>query len=217
MRRSGPGTSSPCPRWSSDGRISLTLTDRHRRGARRAAGARLHRARTDRGASGGDRRAEPAAERLHHGDRRARAGAGRRGGRGTGARRVRAAHRHSAGDQGPVLHRGRAHHRRQPDPRAVRAAVRKHRQRQSAARRRGVPRQGEHGRVRHGFVEHDLGLRPGGEPVEAAAGRRRRAGAGRLVGRFGGGGVGAAGDGRDRDRYRRLDPPAGSRSAASSG
>ncbi len=35
------------------------------------------------------------------------------------------------------------------------------------------------------------------------------AGAGRLVRRLGGRGVGAAGDGRDRHRYRRLDPPAG--------
>ena len=37
----------------------------------------------------------------------------------------------------------------------------------------------------------------------------RGAGARRLVGRFGGRGVGADGDGGDRDRYRRLDPPAG--------
>ena len=50
--------------------------------------------------------------------------------------------------------------------------------------------------------------RAGGEPVEAAAGRGRRAGAGRVVRRLGGGGGGAAGDGRHRDRYRRLDPPA---------
>ena len=54
-----------------------------------------------------------------------------------------------------------------------------------------------------------IGLWAGDEPVAAAAGPRRGAGAGRLVRRFGGGGVGAAGDGRDRDRHRRLDPPAG--------
>ena len=30
---------------------------------------------------------------------------------------------HSAGDQGPVLHRGRAHHRGQPHPGALRAAL----------------------------------------------------------------------------------------------
>ena len=50
-------------------------------------------------------------------------------------------------------------------------------------------------------------------PVENPWKRRqdddRRAGAGRLVRRLGGGGGGAAGDGRDRHRYRRLDPPAG--------
>ncbi len=80
--------------------------------------------------------------------------------------------------------------------------------RQPAARRRGVPRQGEHGRVRHGLVQHDLGLRPGGKPVEAAAGQRRGPGARRLVGRLGGGGRGAAGHGRHRHRHRRLDPPA---------
>ena len=49
----------------------------------------------------------------------------------------------------------------------------------------------------------------GGEPVEAPAGSIGSAGAGRVLGRFGGGGRGAAGDGRDGDRYRRLDPPAG--------
>jgi Asp-tRNA(Asn)/Glu-tRNA(Gln) amidotransferase A subunit family amidase len=34
-----------------------------------------------------------------------------------------AAHRHPARDQGSVLHRRRAHHRRQPYPRALRAAL----------------------------------------------------------------------------------------------
>ena len=67
----------------------------------------------------------------------------------------------------------------------------------------------EHGRVRHGLVQHDLGLWSGGESVEAPPGRQRRAGAGRIVRRFGGGGRGAAGDGGDGHRYRRVDPPAG--------
>ena len=49
----------------------------------------------------------------------------------------------------------------------------------------------------------------GGEPVEAAAGQQRGAGAGRILRRVGRGGRGAAGAGRDRDRHRRLDPPAG--------
>ena len=111
------------------------------------------------------------------------------------ARRGRAAHRHSAGDQGSVLHRGRAHHRRQPHPRAVRAAVRKHRHRQPAARRRGVPRQGEHGRVRHGLVQHDhRPIGPVAESVERRQDDDRGAGARRLVRRLGGGGGGAAGD-----------------------
>ena len=38
--------------------------------------------------------------------------------------------------------------------------------------------------------------------------RRRASGAGRLLRRLGVGGGGAALHGRDRDRYRRLDPPA---------
>ena len=71
-----------------------------------------------------------------------------------------------------------------------------HRHRQPAARRRGVSGQDQYGRVRDGLVQHDLVLRAGGEPVEAAAGRRRGAGAGRIVRRFGGGGGGAVGDGR---------------------
>ena len=123
-------------------------------------------------------------------------------------RRVRPAHRHSAGDQGPVLHRGRAHHCRQPDPRSLHSALRKHGQRQSAARRRGVPRQVEHGRIRHGLVEHDIGLWRGDKSLAAPAGPDGGAGSRRFVGRFGGRGVGAAGDGGNRDRHRWLDPPA---------
>ena len=62
-------------------------------------------------------------------------------------------------------------------------------------------------------------LRAGGEPVAAArlecrggsgrSDRRRTSGAGRLVGRLGGRGCGTALPWRDRDRHRRLDPPAG--------
>ena len=50
---------------------------------------------------------------------------------------------------------------------------------------------------------------PVDESLAAPAGHDRGAGARRLVRRFGGRGVGAAGDGRDRHRHRRLDPPAG--------
>ena len=152
--------------------------------------ASSQRGRADRGASRRDRGAQPAAQRLHHGD--GRAGAGGRGGgrRGAGCGRGPAAAGRAARDQGPVLHRGRADHGGQPDPRAVRAAVREHGDREPAAGRRGVPRQDQHGRVRHGLVEHDVGVRAGGEPVDAD--RQPQAGAGRLVGRLGGGGGGAA-------------------------
>ena len=72
-------------RRAQGGRVKLTdLTIA--RGARRPAGPEVYRARTDRGASGGDRGAESAAECLHHCHRRARAGAGGCGGCGAGAR-----------------------------------------------------------------------------------------------------------------------------------
>ena len=89
------------------------------------------------------------------------------------------------------------------------------------ARRRGDARQAQHGRVRHGLVERDVLLRTRRLAVAAAqlereqgARRARRrqarpAGARRLVGRLGGGGGGAALSRRDRERHRRLDPPAG--------
>ena len=51
-------------------------------------------------------------------------------------------------------------------------------------------------------------LRAGGESV-ALARLEPAADAGRLVRRLGGGGGGRAGAGRDGDRHRRLDPPAG--------
>ena len=71
------------------------------------------------------------------------------------------------------------------------------------ARGRADARQDQHGRVRDGLVERELGLRAGAEPVghRARAGRLER----RLGGR-GGGGPRAVGD---RHRHRRLDPPAG--------
>ncbi len=79
---------------------------------------------------------------------------------------------------------------------------------QSVGRWRGDARQAQHGRVRHGLVQRDLLLRPGGQSV-ALEGLERAAGAGRFVGRFGGGGRRAALRRGDGDRYRRLDPPAG--------
>ena len=53
--------------------------------------------------------------------------------------------------------RGVPHHLRLEDPRALRAALRRDRGRRgSARRRRGAPRQAEHGRVRDGLVEREL-------------------------------------------------------------
>ena len=120
----------------------------------------------------------------------------------------RAAGRHSARHQGHVLHRRRALDGVLAHPRQFRADLRLDRDRQSVARRRGAARQDQQRRVRHGLVERDLAFRPGDLAV-AAQGRQHAAGAGRLVGRLGGGGGGAIVPGRHRHRHRRLDPPAG--------
>ena len=104
--------------------------------------------------------------------------------------------------------RGRRHHRRQPHPQGLQAALREHGQRQPAQGGRGDARQAQHGRVRDGLVERDQRLRAGDQPV-AAEGQQCRPHAGRIVGRLGGGGRGGHRAGRDRHRHRRLDPPAG--------
>ena len=109
-RPSGSAISTSCRRWWSD-------ADRphDRRRPRRAAAAAISpRASSTEAHLAAIERAEPAAERLHHRDRGAGAGAGGRGGCGAGARGGAGAHRHSAGDQGSVLHRRRAHHRGEP-------------------------------------------------------------------------------------------------------
>ena len=80
-------------------------------------------------------------------------------------------------------------------------------ERQSVARRRGDARQAQQRRVRHGLVERDVVFRAGDFAL-AATGSEHAARAGRLVGRLGRGGGGAALPRRDRYRYRRLDPPA---------
>ena len=94
-------------------------------------------------------------------------------------------------------------------PRQFHADLRIDRHRQSLARRRGDARQAQQGRVRHGLVERDLVLRPGGQSRGGAKGSNTHAGAGRLVRRLGRGGGGASVPRRDRHRHRRLDPPAG--------
>ena len=121
---------------------------------------------------------------------------------------ARRARRHPARDQGSVLHQGRADHRRLAHPRRLHPALRIDRHRETVGGRRGDARQDQSRRVRDGLVDHDELLRPDREPV-AAARRQPAAGAGRLVGRLGGGGRGACRARRDRHRYRRLDPPAG--------
>ena len=84
----------------------------------------------------------------------------------------RAACRHPPRHQGFVLHPGCAHHRGQPHPRAVRAALREHGDGQAAGRRRRVPGQDQPGRVRHGLLQHEQRVRPGDQPVVAAWNRK---------------------------------------------
>ena len=79
----------------------------------------------------------------------------------------------------------------EPHPRRVPAGLRVDCHRQPVGRRRGDARQAEHGRVRHGLVQRDVLLRPGGQSL-AVDGLQCAAGAGRLVRRLGRGGRGAA-------------------------
>ena len=100
--------------------------------------------------------------------------------------------------------RRRADHVRLADARALPAAVRCHGHRAAQGGRRRAPRQDEHGRVRHGRLDRELGLSarratpgtssaiPGGSSGGAAA--CVAAGMAPLVG---------------RQRHGRLDPPAG--------
>ena len=127
-----------------------------------------------------------------------RAEPGDRGGRGHGAD----AWRPDRG-QGPVLHRGGRDHRRLAHPRGLPAPVHGHGGPQAGRGRRPAARQDQHGRVRDGLVERELGLRPGGESVGP------RPGAGRLLWRVGRRGRRPARALGDRHRHRRLDPPAG--------
>ena len=78
------------------------------------------------------------------------------------------------GDQGPVLHRGRAHHGVLAHPRQFRADLRVDRHRAALARRRGDARQAQQRRIRHGLVERDLVLRPGDHRRGGARARTRR-------------------------------------------
>ena len=96
---------------------------------------------------------------------------------------------------------------REPHPRRLQAGLRIDRHRQSLGRWRRHARQAQHGRVRHGLVQRDLLLRPGGQSL-AGARLQRAARTRRLVGRLGGGGGGAS------LRRRRPRPIPAARSAS---
>ena len=110
----------------------------------------------------------------------------------------------------PLGAEGRADHtracppRRFADPRGLDAAVRRD-GRRSGCKEAGIvdPRQDQHGRVRDGLLDRELGVRPDPQPVgpEPHPGRFGR--------RFVGGDRGVRGAARDRHGHRRLDPPAG--------
>ena len=84
-------------------------------------------------------------------------GAGRSDGHAPGGR--------AAGGEGPVLHRGRPERRRIAHPRGLPAALHRHRRPQAPGGRRRGARQDQPGRVRHGLIERELGLRAGEEPL----------------------------------------------------
>ena len=123
--------------------------------------------------------------------------------------RGRSARRHSARHQGSVLHQGCAHHRVLEASSAI--SCRPMNSTVTAQLWRD-------GAVMLGKLNNDefaMGSSNEtscfGPVVNRLAARRRpntRAGAGRLVRRLGRGGRGAALPRRDRDRHRRLDPPA---------
>ena len=108
------------------------------------------------------------AQRLLGADRRSRPLPGDAGrGAAEAGRRARPL-RHPARDQGSLLRRGRADPGGLAHPRGLPAALREHGDAPALGRGRGLRRQAQHGRVRHGELERDLGLRPGGQPVAAA-------------------------------------------------
>ena len=123
-QRAGPAWAniSACRRWSS--RHAPDRLHPARRASTRWPRASISAVELTQAHLDAHRGAQPAAERLPH--RHRRAGAGRRP-RASDARRGRgpgrAAGRHAAGDQGPVLHRGHADHRGQPHPRQFRPAL----------------------------------------------------------------------------------------------
>ena len=161
-------------------------------------------------ASGRDRRAEPAAERLYHRDRRAGAGAGRGQRRPPGARAM-------AGplDGMPLAIKDlfcTAGTRTTAGSRILGDFVPPYESTVTA----NLLRDGAVFLGKANLDEFAMGssnttsaFGRGGEPLVAAQRPGDAAGARRLLRRLGRGGRGAAGAGGDGDRHRRLDPPAG--------
>ena len=119
-----------------------------------------------------------------------------------GGRAARPAGRGAGRGQGRVHHHRHAHDLRLAHPGGLASAVRRDDHAAAQAGRRDHPRQDQHGRVRDGLVDGELGVRPEPQPVGPRPGARRLVGRvlrrrGRLRG--------AAGH---RHRHRGLDPAA---------
>ena len=168
------------PQTAEGDRAVIDTLQAHGRGGSRPARAR-------RGLRRGARR------RLPRGDRGPGPGAARLPPRRRRARRRR-----------PDRAQGRDHDEGHPDdggledPRRLHARLRLDGRRALQGGRPAHPGQDEPGRVRHGLVHRELGLRPDAEPVGS------RARAGRLVGRLGSGGRRRARALGARHRHRRL-------------
>ena len=194
----------------------LAMTDPTRLHAHEMAGLLRDRrdlvARADRGAPGRRRARQPRPQCVAVDRSRAGPGRGRRRrhAAGDGHRRPRArarpapaAARHPGRAQGPRVRGRRPVHGRLADPGRLPRSVRRAHHGASPRGGRGHPRQDQHGRVRDGLVDRELGLRPDGQPVGAGPRARRQ------QRRLGGGGGRVPRPAVDRHRHRRLDPPAG--------
>ena len=129
---------------------------------------------------------------------------GRRRRRGGGGRARSGALGGGAGGlEGQPLHTWGGHDVRFEDPGRLAPALRRDRRGGTAGRRCSRARQDEHGRVRHGELDGELGLRPDPQSAPHRQGPRWQQ---RRLGGRGGGRLHAA---RPGLRHRRLHPPAG--------
>ena len=117
-------------------------------------------------------------------------------------RRQRPAARRADCSQGHLRHASAADHSGLQDARGLPQSVRRDRGRAAGGGRRRHARQAELRRVRDGIGQRELRLRAGPQSL----GSKPRAG--RLLGWIRSGGGSTIGAGRDRHRYRWLDPPA---------